>query len=177
MRDGVLRSAVKRVARWHYQWELRAARGLARLRGERPHLLAGECRRCAACCEAPAIAVGRLTFGLRSLRRAFLAWQRLVNGFELVGEDARRRTFVFRCTHFDPAARACDSYSSRPGMCRDYPRLLLWQPRPVFLPGCGYRARPPNAERLADTLARLDLRPEQREKLRRGLDLESRARS
>ncbi|MGD8897613.1 MAG: hypothetical protein PVJ73_16395, partial [Acidobacteriota bacterium] len=66
-----------------------------------------------------------------------------------------------------------DSYESRPGMCRDYPRLLLWQPNPGLLPGCGYRAVVPNADGLRESLARLDLTPEQREKLRKGLGLDA----
>jgi hypothetical protein len=57
-------------------------------------------------------------------------------------------------------------------MCRDYPRLLIWQPRPVFLPGCGYRAIAANAAGLRANLARLDLTDAQREKLRRELHLD-----
>jgi hypothetical protein len=57
-------------------------------------------------------------------------------------------------------------------MCRDYPRLLLWQPTPELLPGCGYRAIVPNADGLRESLARLDLTTEQREKLRKGLRLD-----
>ena len=82
------------------------------------------------------------------------------------------RSFVFRCTHFDPATRSCDSYDSRPGICRDYPRLLLWQPNPELLPGCGYRARPPNADGLKAALARVELTPDQRAKLEKGLRLD-----
>jgi hypothetical protein len=108
---------------------------------------------------------------MRGLCRVFLAWQRRVNGFELVGEDSASRTFVFRCRHFDRETRSCDSYSSRPGMCRDYPRLLLWQSEPELLPGCGYRAVAPNAARLRERLAHLSLTPEQREKLERSLYL------
>jgi hypothetical protein len=57
-------------------------------------------------------------------------------------------------------------------MCRDYPRLLLWQANPELLPGCRYRASPPNAEGLRVALDRLDLTSEQREKLRKGLRLD-----
>ncbi len=56
-------------------------------------------------------------------------------------------------------------------MCRDYPRLLLWQPNPEMLPRCGYRAIAPNAAGLRASIERLDLTPEQREKLRQGLRL------
>jgi hypothetical protein len=109
---------------------------------------------------------------MRRVRQLFLAWQRRVNGFELVGEDAEARAFVFRCTHYDATTRTCDSYESRPGMCRDYPRLLLWQAGPRLLPGCGYRVRPPNAAGLRESLGRLDLTPEQRRKLWKGLELD-----
>jgi len=171
MRDGPFLRAVKRVALFRFQVDLAAHRALRRARGERPWTLGGSCRRCAACCEAPAIAVGNATWSMPLARRAFLWWQRRVNGFELLRADEDDRTFVFRCTHFDRATRSCDSYGSRPGMCRDYPRLLLWQANPELLPGCGYRASPPNAEGLRVALDRLDLTPEQREKLLRGLRL------
>jgi len=171
MRDGVVLRAVKRLARWQYEAGLGLHRAWRRARGERPFVLGGECRRCSACCEAPAIHVDRLTFSVPAMRRLFLAWQHRVNGFELVCAEAASRTFVFRCTHFDRAARACDSYDSRPGMCRDYPRLLLWQASPDLLPGCGYRAVAQNAKSLRASLDRLPLTREQRDKLERGLHL------
>ena len=172
MRDGPLRRAVKALARGRYALDLRATRALRRARGERPYLLGGECRRCARCCEAPGIQVGRLTWHLPLLRRAFLRWQRAVNGFVLTERDRTGRTFVFRCTHFDWATRTCDSYGSRPGMCRDYPRALLWQPGPELLPGYGYRAVAPDADQLLAALDRQPLTAEQRSKLRKGLHLE-----
>jgi hypothetical protein len=172
VRDGLVLRAVKRVALSAFRLDLALHRGWRRSRGERPWTLRGACCRSGGCCEAPAIQVGRLTWSLRSLRRVFLAWQARVNGFELVSEDARARAFVFRCTHYDRASRSCDSYLSRPGICRDYPRNLLWQASPGMLSGCGYRATPPNAEGLRSSLARLALSPEQREKLRRGLRLD-----
>jgi hypothetical protein len=171
VRDGAVRRVVKAVARAHYAVELCVHRALRRVRGERPHALGGECRLCARCCEAPAIQAGRLTWSLRSLRAGFLWWQRVVNGFELVEARSRARLFVFRCAHFDPVKRRCDSYASRPGMCRDYPRLLLWQPDPELLPGCGYRAVAPNATGLRRALADQPLTPEQRERLHRELRL------
>jgi uncharacterized protein len=105
-------------------------------------------------------------------RRLFLAWQSRVNGFELVSTDARARLFVFRCSHFDRTTRSCDSYGSRPGVCRDYPRALMWQPDPVLLPACGYRAIPRNAAGLRAALDAADLPPAQRETLRKGLRLD-----
>ena len=162
---------MKRLALLSSRANLAAHRVLRRARGEQPWRLQGSCRRSGACCEAPAIAVGRLVWSLPSARRLFLGWQRRVNGFELASVDARAHVFVFRCSHFDPATRSCDSYDSRPGMCRDYPRLLLWQPNPETLPPCGYRATPPNAAGLRLSIDRQELTPAQREKLRRGLRL------
>ena len=93
-----------------------------------------------------------------------------VNGFEYLRKEAPR-VFVFRCTHFDWETRSCDSYGARPGMCRDYPRALLWQTRPELLAGCGYRPIDANAQRFLDELERQELTPEQRQKLARDLFL------
>ena len=172
MRDDLLRRGLKRMALLNFAAGLFLTRGLRRLRGEKPHQLGGDCRRCANCCEAPAVQVGMLVWFLPSLRRLFLYWQDKVNGFTLTGHDFANRVFVFRCTHFDPASRICDSYDSRPGMCRDYPRLLLWQPHPQFLAGCGYRALPPNAARLLSAVDQAAISDEQRQRLRKGLRLE-----
>jgi hypothetical protein len=172
VRDGPVRRGVKRIALWRFRLDLALTRAIRRARGERPYRLGGECGRCARCCEAPAIQVGRAVFHLRSLRTPFLWWQRAVNGFELREEDPRQRLFVFRCTHFDVATRRCDSYDSRPGMCRDYPRALLWQPSPEMLPGCGYRPVNPRAVALQAALDAHAITPEQRERLRKGLHLE-----
>ena len=171
MKDGPVRWGIKRLALWHFQANLWAWRVVMRLRGQRPYQLAGSCEGCARCCEAPSIAVTKLTWYLPTLRRLFLGWHRIINGFELVERVREGRVFVFCCTHFDPKTRQCDSYTSRPGMCRDYPRALLWQPHPVLFEGCGFRPRSPDAvamiaeleaqgvegERLADLKRRLFL--------------------
>ncbi len=172
MRDGPGRRALKRVARWNFTVNLALTRAWQHHRRGEPYRLGGECRRCARCCEAPAIQVGRPTWYLPTLRRLFLAWQERVNGFVLVGRDRDQRAFIFRCTHFDPATRSCDSYDSRPGICRDYPRALLDQPNPQMLPGCGYRPVAANLEGLLRSLAARPLSPEARAKLVRGLHLE-----
>jgi uncharacterized protein len=172
VKDGLARRAIKALARWRYFLDLRLARALRHARHGPWFELAGECRRCARCCEAPAIRAHALAFNLPLARRAFLWWQRAVNGFELTSADPAQRLFVFRCTHFDRATRRCDSYGSRPGLCRDYPRALLEQPAPEFLAGCGYRPRAPRASRFLRVLDEVPLTGEQREKLRRGLRLE-----
>jgi hypothetical protein len=172
MRDGLTRRVAKSVALAWFYATVGVDRLLARLARRSPFRLGGGCKRCAACCEAPAIRVGWLTWWMPSLRRAFLAWQRCVNGFELQGSDADARIFVFRCTHFDPQTRRCDSYASRPGMCRDYPRALLYQPHPDLLPGCGYRPIRRDAKRMLHILDGQALTSEQRAKLNKDLFLE-----
>jgi uncharacterized protein len=145
VRDTLLLRAVKRVTLWNFVLNVGAHRLWLGWRGEHVYKLGGDCRRCARCCEAPALRVGRLVFRLATARALFLWWQQHVNGWSLTGEDRSARVLVFRCSHFDPVLRSCDSYASRPGPCRDYPRLLLEQTRPEFLPGCGYRPISPRA--------------------------------
>jgi len=172
MRDGAAKRAVKWIALGWFHANVGLDRVLARLARRSPFLLGGDCRRCAACCEAPAIRVGWLTWWMPTLRQAFLAWQRIVNGFDLREVDRAARVFVFACRHFDRQTRSCDSYESRPGMCRDYPRALLYQPHPELLPGCGYRPIARDAKRLLRVLDEQPLTAEQRARLKKNLFLE-----
>lgn len=172
MKDGPLRRTLKAVARGAFFLNVRTDRGWRRARGERSFLLGGACQRCAACCEAPAIRAHALVSLSPALRRGFLWWQEKVNGFILVEARRRERLFVFRCTHFDAATRSCDSYTSRPGMCRDYPRNLLFQAGPAMLPGCGYRPVVANAAGLRRALESQPLTDEQRARLARDLHLQ-----
>jgi len=170
MRDGAIRRCVKWAARVRFAADLGLNRALRRRR-EVWFELGGECRRCARCCEAPSIRSNAVVWHLRPLRHLFLWWQRAVNGFELVTTLRSERVFVFRCTHFDEATRSCDSYGSRPGMCRDYPRALLYQPEPELLDGCGYRPVVPNSARFLKVLDRYPLTSEQKTRLVRDLRL------
>ena len=172
VRDGPVRAAVKWMARLRFAADLAAIRAWRRRRSGPPFDLAGECRRCASCCEAPSVRANAAVWHLRSTRSAFLWWQRVVNGFELMETLRAERTFVFRCTHFDPRTRLCDSYETRPGICRDYPRALLDQPAPELLPGCGYRAVAPGALRMIASLNAQPLSEESRARLKRDLRLE-----
>jgi Fe-S-cluster containining protein len=171
MRDGPFRRTIKTAALACFVFDHGVARLLRRIRGERVYRLAGRCERSGQCCEAPSVRASVWVWYLPSLRRLFLRWQRAVNGFELVNTDAAARVFVFRCGHFDPVSRRCDSYDSRPGMCRDYPRVQLTQPNPDLFPGCGYRLVAPNADALRRALEERGLSEEQLERLRRDLHL------
>jgi hypothetical protein len=172
MKDGLVRRGLKGVARGWFTATRRLDRLIARAAGRRPFRLGGDCQRCGACCEAPAVQVSWWTWYFPLWRRLFLAWQAGVNGFVLQEGDRETRTFVFRCTHFDVRTRQCDSYASRPGMCRDYPRLLMYQPHPELLPECGYRPVDPHAKRFLRVLEDQPLTDAQRERLKKGLFLE-----
>jgi Fe-S-cluster containining protein len=172
VKDGAGRRLIKAAALGLFYVDLGVSRGLAWLRGDRPHRLAGQCRGSAECCEEPGIAVSRAVWHVPSLRRLYVWWQETVNGFVLSGELRQGRVLLFRCTHFDWESRRCDSYESRPGMCRDYPRVLLSQPAPRMLPGCGYRPLARNAERLARALEARKLDPQTLARLKRELYLE-----
>jgi Fe-S-cluster containining protein len=162
MKDGVVRSGVKLVARAVTMANVHATRALLRLRGEPEFELGGNCRLCAACCEAPSVRLSWLVWRLPTLRRVAIVWHGVVNGFELVETIPRQRVLVFRCTHFAPATRRCDCYATRPAMCRDYPRNLLHHARPDFLPGCGYSALHRRRDRVAEMLAAEDIPADKR---------------
>lgn len=172
MRDGLFKTGLKRLVLGVWSTELRAQRGLRRIQGAPQYRLGGACARCSRCCDAPGIQVDRLTWYLPTLRRAFLGWQQHLNGFVLVGADSATRTFAFRCTHFDAVARRCDSYSSRPGLCRDYPRALLGQAWPELFAECGFRPISRTGAGLSAALGETGLDPLALAELRRRLKLD-----
>ncbi len=170
MRDGVLRRLLKLLALGVYRFDLASTRLLRR---DPPrYRLAGECQACGACCETPTVQTNYFFFRFRSTRWAILAWHRWVNGFAFLHDLPRENSFVFRCSHLDPASGRCDSYASRPGMCRDYPRFQLDTAAPEFFPACGHRAVDLHAASFNASLEQLDLPPAQLEALRRRLHLE-----
>ncbi len=171
MRDGPLRRAVKWVARLRYTVDLSLTRLLQRAQGEPRYRLTGSCNGCGRCCEQPTIPVSAPVFHVRTLRWLALAWQKWVNGFEYVGQDRRARLFLFRCTHYDPVTKQCDSYESRPGLCRDYPRNLLYAARPEFFPECSFGAVHKDAARFRKALEQAGLPPEKVRELSERLNL------
>jgi len=171
MKDNLTRRTMKRVALGCFVVNVGVTRAVMRLRRENIYRLGGECRCCAKCCEAPGIQVGKLIWFLPTLRWLFLWWQRVVNGFELKERDISNRVFVFNCTHFDRETRRCDSYGSRPGMCRDYPRALLHTANPDFFPECGFRAVNRRARQFVDALEQEDLPEEKIEEIKKRLHL------
>lgn len=176
MHDGLFRRAIKALARVVYLADVGLSRLGLRARGQLPYRLAGACDACGRCCVEPSIRIPWLFERLSSLRWLVLAWHRDINGFEYLRTLRAPTTWVFRCTHYDPATRRCDSYASRPGMCRDYPRLLLHAPIPELLDGCGHRAVHQRADQVKELLTGADLPAETRVELERKLNLEERTR-
>ncbi len=168
MNDGRLRRSVKRLGLGVYHVRLWLHRSQADVRYE----LGGECVGCAKCCEQPGIQVGNLIWYFPFARQIFLWWHDKVNGFALIEARREDKAFIFKCTHFDTSTKRCDSYDSRPGMCRDYPHPLLEQANPEFFDGCGFRPVARDREQLVQILESQSLTPEQLAKLKKELYLE-----
>lgn len=171
MKDGWLRRCIKKIAAARYLTDLRITRTL-KARKDPPRFdLRGACEGCGLCCETPTIRVHQVVMRLRSLRALFLWWHRVINGFHWVSEDRKEGLFVFECSHFDKDTRQCDSYDSRPGMCRDYPRNLLDSVKPELFEQCGFRAVDKNAAKFKQSIEALDLPPEKKAELLKKLYL------
>jgi len=162
---------VKWVARGLRGVDLALTRWLLRRRGEPRYRLTGTCDGCGRCCETPSVALGRVAWHWRGLRALHVWWHRVVNGFELLSLDPRLRLLVFRCTHYDAASKQCDSYGSRPLMCRDYPVNLTYGAVPALFDECSHGVVLRQAERFRAALAQTDLSPEAREALEKKLHL------
>lgn len=162
---------LKALARWVGGFELWLRRKWLAKRGEPRYRLTGTCNGCGRCCEAPSIQVDRLTWHLRSARLLFLWWQWQVNGFRLTGVDPRLRLFVFSCTHYDPQTKRCDSYESRPLMCRDYPVNLTYDALPSLFDECSHGIVDRKAEGLRQALIDAGVKGPQLEALEKKLYL------
>lgn len=170
MKDSRIIRAIKRVSYWRWRADTAFTRMILKRRGEPMWKLNGTCNGCGACCTTPMIQIYPPLFYFKSIRWMIITWHRIVNGFEYIDQNRREKYFIFKCTHYDPETKLCDSYDSRPGMCRDYPTNLLYFSNPEFLDDCSYTAEYKYAEEMRDALDGLDL-PEEtlnelKEKLR-----------
>lgn len=172
LKDSRALAVCKRVVLWLWSAELWLRRLFSPAWRNRHWKLAGECVRCGACCAEPAIHAAFPVWHLRAVRMPFLAWQTWVNGLEYAGEEPSTHDLVFRCTHFDPSTKRCDSYASRPSMCRDYPTALLAQPWPELFESCGYRLVARKPDRLRASIEGTSLSPAAKAELLRKLRLE-----
>lgn len=172
MKDGVIRKSIKLLALVRYRVDLNFTRLLLGLKGEPDFLMKGECCSCGGCCETPMIKTFAIFFYFKSLRWIYLTWHEKANGFKLIRENRKARTFMFQCTHLDPETKECDAYSSRPGMCRDYPRNILYNTPPDFLPKCTFYPIAKNSEKIIESLEKLDIPPEELQKLKKDFFVE-----
>ena len=172
LKDRPAIALLKRIVLVLWTVELWLRRALSRGWRRRFSALSGECSACGCCCVEPSIHATSVIWHLPILRRLFLAWQSRVNGFEFQGQDADRHDLVFRCTHYDPVSKRCDSYASRPSMCRDYPTVLLGQAWPELFESCGYRVRARKPDGLRAGIEATSLSPEAKAELRRKLRLD-----
>lgn len=150
------------MARWLGGVELGLTRWALRRHGQPRYRLTGTCNGCGRCCEAPSVYAGFFAWRFPTLRALTLWWHRVVNGFEFVEADARLRIFVFRCSHYDRETKRCDSYESRPLMCRDYPVNLTFEAVPELFPECSHGVVDRNAEALKAALEAAGVSPEKR---------------
>ena len=172
MKDGIILKTIKFIDRVCYTIYLKLTRFITRIFGTKHYELAGKCSSCGACCITPSIPAGEIIWNFKPLESTFLAWQKYINGFELIEKEEESRLYVFNCTHFDAKTRLCDSYSSRPGICRDYPKVLTYQVCPIFFESCTMKAYDPKAEELLNKLNSENLTDEQLKLIKKELYLE-----
>jgi len=173
VRDSIFLRFVKYVARCVYGTGIYLHYRGHHLIFKDEYELGGGCARTGQCCERPVVRVGFIALTFPFYLQAFLFWQKHINGLIFVGTDGSPRDLAFRCTHYDRETKSCDSYESRPGMCRDYPRVLLLQTKPGFHQGCGYRAINRDSEALKKHIRSMGLTRETVEHLERELYVES----
>jgi len=167
MKDGVMIKSVKIIALTRYRIDLLFTRFILKLKSEPGYIIKGECCGCGSCCETPMIRTYAPFFYLKSLRWLYLTWHKKINGFILFEEKRIERTFVFKCTHLSSKTKKCDAYSSRPGMCRDYPRNILYNTPPNFISGCSYSPIAKNANKINKSLDKLNLPKEKLDKIKK----------
>ncbi len=172
MKDGIIIKIIKFFDRSIYAIDLKVSRFIRSISITKRYNLVGKCSRCGACCITPSIHVGKMIWNFKPFESAFLGWQKYINGFELFEKEEESRLYVFNCTHFDAKTRSCDSYSSRPGLCRDYPKILTFEVCPIFFESCTMKAYDPKAEDLLNKLDSEKLTDEQMKILKKELYLE-----
>lgn len=172
MRDNLAQKLIKNTLRHYYLFTLWLYRQNQKRKGRPKYILTGKCEGCGKCCENPAIKVGFFVAHFKSFRAIYVWWQKKINGFVYQRENAETQVLYFICTHWDPQTRLCDSYDSRPGMCRDYPRNLLYSSIPDFFKECGYKPIDKNAEKFKLALDKIPIDDEKKKKIKDKLFLE-----
>ena len=171
MIDDSAKRIFKRIVWWRYAIDLWITRKILKFRGEEAYHLRGACNSCGRCCEYPSIQMNEWSYHIGFIRHQVIRWQERINGFKLFKQNKSVATLIFTCSHFDPVTRRCDSYASRPGMCRDYPMNQIYSVNPHFFPECGFYAVDKRSESFRAALEKTGLEPEKLEELYRKLHL------
>ena len=171
MTDSLAQRILKRMAWWRYAVDLWVTRAVMKYRSEERYVLRGTCNRCGRCCEHPGIQMNEISFHIDFMRNWLILWQEKINGFVLLKEKKSDATLTFTCSHFDPNTKLCDCYSSRPGMCRDYPLNQIYSVNPRFFPECGFYAVDKQAQSFRIALEKTGLPREKLDELYERLHL------
>ena len=172
MRDNFAQRAIKNTLRHYYFFTLWIQRQHLKRKGRPKYILTGNCEGCGKCCENPAIKVGFLVTYLKSFRAIYVLWQKKINGFVYQRQNVEDQVLYFTCNHWDAQTKRCDSYDSRPGMCRDYPRNLLYSSVPDFFEECGFKPLDKNAAKFKLALDKVPLDEDKKKKIKDKLFLE-----
>lgn len=171
MTDGIVKKLIKRIVWWRYATDLWITREILKFRGEERYYLKGQCNRCGRCCETPSIQMTEIGYHIEFFRKWVILWHKHINGFRLINQHKHEATLTFSCSHFNSETRECDSYSSRPGMCRDYPLNQIYSVNPRFFPECGFYAVDKRADSFRSALEKTGLPQQKLEELFRRLHL------
>lgn len=172
MKDSRGIAALKWIILRLNQIEAAMQRWWLKRRGEPGYSLSGDCNGCGQCCEQFFVVVPKPFYYLPMARDAFLFWHYRVNQFSFKKDDKLARGFWFTCEHYDSESKQCDSYSTRPFRCRDYPIDVLYHPLPELHSECSYSIRSNQSVSWLHALDQANLTEAQREELKKNLHLE-----
>lgn len=101
--------------------------------------LTGRCLKCGQCCRQIYLKATRTQVTSPLFAKLSVKWIEWLFDFRLKWIDFEDNYFVFECRNLK-ADGTCGNYSWRSNVCRNYP-LVGYFKEPVFLPGCGYKAK------------------------------------
>lgn len=104
------------------------------------YVLEGKCLKCGQCCKQIYLKATPAQTNSPLFAKVSVRWIEWLFDFKLKWIDFQDNYFVFECKNLTKDGK-CGNYPWRPNVCRNFP-LVDYFNEPVFLPGCGYSARP-----------------------------------
>ena len=101
--------------------------------------IVGSCKTCGNCCQVIRLHISPNFLGSKLITDLVVRWISWIFNFYLIEIDYKYQALVFGCYDLGEDGK-CKVYRWRPGICRNYP-LLDYFKEPVFLPGCGFKAK------------------------------------